>query len=121
MGALDWYRGLEAFRESDRSLPQTHRFRGKSIFMTPEGRQFYESWVPPEISPRPDDRYVEVTTGTAGRLDLISHSFYGTPRFWWVIAVANDLFDPIADTTVGLLLRCPSPTRLYSEGLVRLL
>lgn len=118
--SLDQYKDLQPQLPQDFSLPQHHRFRGKAIYVTEEGRQFYESWIPPQISEASDDRYLEVTPGTVGRLDLISFDIYGTPKFWWLIAVTNNIFDPFEDMYPGMILRCPSQTRIYSDGIVKL-
>ena len=49
------------------------------------------------------------------RLDIISMSIYGTPRYWWVIALANDIIDPF-DVPVGTELRIPLIETLFNKG-----
>ena len=46
---------------------------------------------------------------------MISANFYGTPRYWWVIALANYIIDPF-EVPVGLQLRIPPLISLYNKG-----
>jgi len=41
------------------------------------------------------------------RLDVISIKLYGTPHWWWIIALANDKKHCL-DIKVGEVLWCPS-------------
>lgn len=36
-----------------------------------------------------------------GNLDALAFEFYGDERLWWVIAYANDIFNPVTDLKVG--------------------
>ena len=49
------------------------------------------------------------------RLDIISTSFYGTPKYWWVIAMANNIIDPFT-LEIGTNLRIPPIISLYNKG-----
>ena len=40
------------------------------------------------------EQYYRVTEVDMNRLDIISERFYGTPYYWWVIAMANNIIDP---------------------------
>ena len=33
----------------------------------------------------------------ADRIDILSYSYYGDSSLWWIIALVNDLYDPILD------------------------
>lgn len=61
------------------------------------------------------DQYCEVTPEVEGRLDLISHQYYGTPLLWWVIAEASNIFNPL-EIPVGTVLRIPPRSTLYNVG-----
>jgi hypothetical protein len=50
------------------------------------------------------DQYYEVESGYANRLDLISYKVYRTVHLWWIIAMANDILNPL-DIPVGTILR----------------
>ena len=56
-----------------------------------------------------------VTLDDENRLDIISNKYYGTPRYWWVIALANEIIDPF-DIPIGTYLRIPSLISLYNTG-----
>ena len=52
------------------------------------------------------DRYHEVLREEENRLDIISNKYYGTPEFFWVIALANDYVDPFY-IKAGTVIRIP--------------
>jgi len=49
-----------------------------------------------------------------GRLDLISFQYYGTPNYWWLIALVNNILDIEAEVVVGAQLNIPSLPSLYN-------
>ena len=75
----------------------------------------HESWDKQFIRVSSEDSYFTVTNVEIGRLDIISARFYGTPRFWWVIAMANNIIDPF-DVPLGTTLRIPVKQSLYLIG-----
>lgn len=52
------------------------------------------------------DLYHEVQREEENRLDIISNKYYGTPEYFWLIAMANDIVDPFV-VRVGDVLRIP--------------
>lgn len=64
------------------------------------------------------DMQYQVTQGFENRLDLISNNFYGTPNLWWVIAMVNDINDPMLGVDIGTKLRIPTKTRLANAGVL---
>lgn len=66
-----------------------------------------------EIPVSNKDIYHKVELQELGRLDLIAHRYYKNALYWWVIAQANDIYNPIADMKVGMLLRIPTIETLY--------
>ena len=79
------------------------------------GRTIHETWVQRILRYSNQDQYFSVTKSEENRLDIISNYYYYTGRYWWVIALANYLFDPF-DVPVGTYLRIPSIESLYGEG-----
>lgn len=72
-----------------------------------------------EISPIPYDssnRYHRVKSHEVCRLDILAHKYYQNPLLWWVIAQANDIYDPFKLIESGTLLRIPSVETLYGNN-----
>lgn len=53
------------------------------------------------------DRYFVVTSPYENRLDLVSYKFYGVTLYWWAIAYASGITNPL-QVPVGTSLRIPS-------------
>lgn len=70
-----------------------------------------------EIPYRETDDYLTVTVDLVNRLDLVSYDYYGTVRFWNIIAQASNIINPL-DVPVGTVLRIPKLYTLYSLGIV---
>jgi hypothetical protein len=66
----------------------------------------------------PTDMLFMMTKPCERRLDLISTMFYGTPRLWWIIAMVNNLNDPLSGVAFGSTLRIPSRHRISAAGLL---
>lgn len=48
-----------------------------------------------------------VPNGMEGRPDLISNNLYGTPKYWWIICVANNISDPFEQLIAGKKIKIP--------------
>lgn len=57
------------------------------------------------------DKLYIVNQITQDRLDLVSQVAYGTPELWWVIALVNNITDPMTVPN-GMRLRIPIKSRL---------
>lgn len=67
-----------------------------------------------------DDVYHTVKANEVCRLDLISYNYYGNPLLWWVIAQANNIYDPFTGPEVNTVLRIPSIVKMYDhEGVLQ--
>lgn len=77
-----------------------------------------ESWDVIEIPELAEDRFFQVTRPFAHRPDIISLLFYGTEQLYWVIAFANFMIDPFAETVTNKRLRIPDPENLFTSVLV---
>lgn len=78
-----------------------------------------ESWDPPTIPVLPNDRYVQVLPEWENRPDLIALEFYGSEQLYWVIAYANGMTDPFAETYIGRRIRIPDRENLYHDVLAK--
>lgn len=78
-------------------------------------REYHETVDTQEVIDTDDDRFVTVENTTENRLDIIAYEKYGSPKYWWVIAIANDLEDSF-DVPRGTVLRIPPLTSLYVDG-----
>lgn len=54
------------------------------------------------------DRIVNVSRAYEYRLDLISYEFYGTPKLWWIIALANNQDNVLAWPKAGDVIKVPA-------------
>lgn len=63
-----------------------------------------------------NDRYHRVQSHEKTRLDVLANKYYRNPLLWWVIAQANDIYDPIAEIPAGTLLRIPDIEVLYGNN-----
>ena len=97
------------------NLPHESRFRSTDLYQDSEtGVFFWGNWGISNISPHKTDTYHEVTAGEENRLDLISYAEYSTPKLWWVIALANNITNPL-NIKPGIRLRVPSLSRVFTE------
>lgn len=91
------------------------RYKNLRTLMDNDGKIYHESWNQKFVDYTSGDQYFVVTKSEENRLDIISMKFYDTPRYWWVIAIANYLLDPF-DVAVGTKLRIPPILSLYNKG-----
>lgn len=69
--------------------------------------------VPP-ILPSPSDQMYTVSLVNAQRLDKIAKLAFGDERYWWAIAMVNNIVDPQAAIPVGTILRIPPVSSVNS-------
>lgn len=70
-----------------------------------KGKLVYTSVTLPYIEPREDDIYV--VTNVTDRLDMLSYKYYQTPRYWWVLAMVNNIGAGTMFVPAGTKLRIP--------------
>ena len=112
----DIYKERTPIVVGETALPYTHRFHRSDIYVDDDGNRFYESWVGKPIPASPDDRFVEVPTGSKGRLDVMSFNAYGTSKLRWILALANDIADVHSEVLPGRLIRIPTIPSLRQIG-----
>ena len=57
--------------------------------------------------------YHRVKEHEVGRPDVISFANYGEERYWWVIATANNIYDPKKELINGKVLKIPNILDIY--------
>jgi len=55
------------------------------------------------------DTDIFIITKSHHRMDLLANEYYGDPRYWILIARANNLSAPTIKPPVGIQLRIPYP------------
>lgn len=80
-------------------------------FIETQGRVLYENSM--------DDRIYIVEAGEEGRLDVISYKFYNTPLYWWAIAYASDIIDPLSVVAGDRLIIPPLSSVVKMKGEIR--
>ena len=66
----------------------------------------------PVIEKSYQDRYI--ISRESDRLDLLSYEFYGDPRYWFILANANNLGKGTLDVPAGKQIRIP-PDSIITE------
>lgn len=69
-----------------------------------------------DIPVRNNDIYHRVKSHEVSRLDVIAHIYYKNPLLWWVIAQANEIYDPMHVLEPGTLIRVPCIETLYGNN-----
>ena len=90
------------------------RYKNLRTLQDETGKIYHETWFQKFINKSNADEYFIVTKIEEDRLDIISYKYYNTPKYWWVIAMANYIFDPF-DIPVGTKLRIPPILSLYDK------
>lgn len=76
----------------------------------------HETFYDFKIVESDSDTYYTVSKPEEGRLDIISLINYKNHRYWWIIALANDIIDPMTEVVQGKVLRIPSIMSIYEVG-----
>jgi hypothetical protein len=61
-----------------------------------------------------DPTYYRVTGADLMRPDEISNKSYGTPDFWWILCLLNDIDSPLTDLEIGQILTIPNPIDIFN-------
>lgn len=68
-----------------------------------------------EIPEHPNDKFHRVHSNEVGRLDLIAYQYYNNALLYWVIAQANEIYNPFVKLAPGTLIRIPALETLYGN------
>lgn len=66
-----------------------------------------EWWERDVVQRFDDDEAYVVDQKFEGRLDLITTLFLGEPRYWWVVAMYNNILDPHEEVVAGAVIHIP--------------
>lgn len=98
--------------EKNSTLVRTSRYvSGGSTEVNQTALEWWEREV--FLSAEDDNNYV-VEKKFEGRLDLIAAIFLGEPRMWWIIAMLNNIVDPVTEVVEGVILYIPTAERAKS-------
>ena len=75
----------------------------------------YKTTRYPSFKKQLSDLYIISRQGD--RLDNLSHDFYKDPRYWWIIAQANNLGKGTMVIEPGLQIRIPFPINNVMDNL----
>lgn len=97
--------------------PDLSRYRDiRLIKIKDDNTLIHETMYKYNIPEASDDRYYTVSSIEEGRIDIVSLINYNNAHYWWIIAIANDIIDPINDIVEGKVLRIPSIMSLYQAN-----
>lgn len=66
------------------------------------------------LKPDSSDQFYLVEPGEEYRIDAIAYKLYGSTFFWWILALINDIRNPLTEPETGRVLRIPSQNRIIS-------
>ena len=79
-----------------------------------KNKQVLATLTVPTIADMEDDVYI--ITSVTDRLDSLSFKYYGNAKYWWVIAVANNLGKGTLVVEPGIQIRIPAnPSTIINE------
>lgn len=71
-----------------------------------DGKRVYLTTLYPVIEPQESDAIIISNEGDY--LDTLAYTYYGSPEYWWVIALANNLGKGRLSVPPGIQLRVPT-------------
>ena len=89
------------------SFPYINRYKYAAVYNLDQ-ESFFETYDVPDIPINSKDSYHQIQAGQEGRWDLISHKYYKTVNYWWLICLANKISDPFEILPNGSIIRIPS-------------
>lgn len=90
------------------------RYDFAKIKQSDTGKQVYQSLTIPVVPELDSDIYI--ITNVADRLDSLAYKFYGEAKYWWIIAIVNNLGKGTIALEPGVQLRIPAnPSTVIAE------
>ena len=96
----------------------TNRFQGRRIVYYGE-TAYLEFPIESPIRVSTGETIYKVQAGEEGRLDLIAAKAYGDTSLWWIIATANNIFNPFTEMYAGMPLRIVPIERVADRRLAK--
>ena len=96
-------------------MPSSKRYVKTSIQIDKDTENRYKT-IPnyKDVPISATDVWIQAIEGA--RLDTIAYDFYGSPKHWWILALANGMGKGTLYVTPGAKLRIPSnPTPYLTE------
>ena len=100
---------------------QTDLLQGPRGVVGTEEITFFGTFKRPEILLTFNDAFITIKSKDQGRLDLLAYTHYGDPFLWWVIALVNDIVDPIYGAEPGYVVRLPKRSNIFVSSIEGLL
>lgn len=94
-------------------IPFTSRHKHTTLY-TISGKTIFGLWNPPKIKMDGDEKIVSVSSDIVGNLDILSFREYGSPEYWWCIALVNNIKDPTTEIVVNKELNIPKIANIRS-------
>jgi hypothetical protein len=95
------------------SLPPRSAFVSTPVYQLDDGTIVFGLQRPVTLADS-SDKTLTVPAQFDNRLDLVSFELYGVPDFWYAIAQASAIADPLMGAPEGATLRAPLKSRLPS-------
>lgn len=108
----------EFYKSSQNDLSSRYsRYKDCKLLIDEEtGDKLLSVREPISVPSSPTDIYHRVKSNEVTRLDMLASEYYKNPLLWWVIAEANEIYDPFEPVEVGTLLRIPTIETLYGNS-----
>ncbi len=95
-------------------IPVHSRLRFGNLYSS-EGVEFWDILDLPTIEEQDDDIVYQIKGGVGERVDQLASRFYGDPKLWWVIALANGFELVPVDLNHGDFIVVPAPRYVLQE------
>lgn len=92
------------------------RYKDVRTIKNKDNRLIHETMFKYKIVESNNDIIYTVSNKTENRLDIIASMYYKNPQYWWIIAIANDIIDPLTELKEGTTLRIPPLLSIYETG-----
>ena len=91
------------------SISETSRYKDTPLYAVTDIVSEWGLWVSdPTFLTDSDYAMHQIRSGDIGRLDLVAWKHYSNTSYWWMIAHANSIVDPLTELQVGQFIRVPS-------------
>lgn len=70
-----------------------------------------------EFNYRGPEKFHVVDASEEENMTLVSYKHYKTPLLWWVVALHNNLRNPIVEMRAGMVLKIPTDLAAVEQGI----